>query len=191
MHTTGDLGNADENVENLCWGTAGDNDESSSFKDSIVGRVVGGADNIRQEEEDAQEPLALLVVHAAMHMLFLPQFTCEFFEESNDPNARAEINADSDSSSVESMDSEEREEKRAAQKKNNADEEMDEEKKIEQQIEEQGDIFMRKEAGLKETRYAENGIILLPRPTTIVWAGGIGVKTTKVCIKHEMTAITV
>ena len=31
--------------------------------------------------EDDNEPLALLVVHAAMHMLFLPQFTCEFYEE--------------------------------------------------------------------------------------------------------------
>lgn len=31
--------------------------------------------------DDDQEPLALLVVHAAMHMLFLPQFTCDFYED--------------------------------------------------------------------------------------------------------------
>ena len=34
-----------------------------------------------EDMEDDNEPLALLVVHAAMHMLFLPQFTCEFYEE--------------------------------------------------------------------------------------------------------------
>jgi len=34
-----------------------------------------------EDTEDDNEPLALLVVHAAMHMLFLPQFTCEFYEE--------------------------------------------------------------------------------------------------------------
>mmetsp|Transcript_12112 Transcript_12112/g.18396 ORF Transcript_12112/g.18396 Transcript_12112/m.18396 type:complete len:835 (+) Transcript_12112:156-2660(+) len=173
----GDLGNADENVENLCWGTAGDNDDASSFKDSIVGRVVGGADHLtREEEEDAQEPLALLVVHAAMHMLFLPQFTCEFFEENNDPDGRGDMNDDSDSSSNESVDSKEERQKKEADAKKEA---LDEEKKIEKQIEEQGDSFMRKEAGLRETRYAENGIVLLPKPATIVWAGGIGVKTTK------------
>ncbi|EEC42643.1 predicted protein [Phaeodactylum tricornutum CCAP 1055/1] len=32
---------------------------------------------------DEQEPLALLVVHAAMHMLFLPQFTCDYYEDSS------------------------------------------------------------------------------------------------------------
>lgn len=34
--------------------------------------------------DDEQEPLALLVIHAAMHMLFLPQFTCDFYENKND-----------------------------------------------------------------------------------------------------------
>jgi hypothetical protein len=29
----------------------------------------------------------LLVVHAAMHMLFLPQFTCNFYENKQDPSA--------------------------------------------------------------------------------------------------------
>lgn len=37
----------------------------------------------RSSSEDEQEPLALLVVHAAMHMLFLPQFTCDFYEDSS------------------------------------------------------------------------------------------------------------
>jgi hypothetical protein len=80
------LGDADENVEQLCWGT-----NVGAPGDEKIGLMVGGitsgdGDNssaptqttTRVEEE--QEPLALLVVHAAMHMLFLPQFTCDFYE---------------------------------------------------------------------------------------------------------------
>ena len=55
----GDLGDTDENVEKLCWGT----------ETELIAN-------------DDQEPLAVLVVHAAMHMLFLPQFTCDYYEES-------------------------------------------------------------------------------------------------------------
>lgn len=36
-----------------------------------------------RSEGETQEPLALLVVHAAMHMLFLPQFTCDFYEDAS------------------------------------------------------------------------------------------------------------
>ena len=74
----GDLGDADENVEQLCWATGG------LVGDEKIGLVVGGANsntNNSKEESDEQEPLALLVVHAAMHMLFLPQFTCDFYED--------------------------------------------------------------------------------------------------------------
>lgn len=54
-------------------------DESSEdvtyeTKSTFGGGIINGVD-------DDSEPLALLVVHAAMHMLFLPQFTCEFYEE--------------------------------------------------------------------------------------------------------------
>jgi hypothetical protein len=84
------LGDADENVEQLCWGTSGvvpgdekiglmvgeGNRESASHPSAAGNR---GAD-------DDQEPLALLVVHAAMHMLFLPQFTCDFYEDKKDGN---------------------------------------------------------------------------------------------------------
>lgn len=59
VNYTGDLGDADEQVELLCWGT----DKSIDFG------------------TNEQEPLALLVVHAAMHMSFLPQFTCDFYED--------------------------------------------------------------------------------------------------------------
>jgi len=39
----------------------------------------------KNNQDDDQEPLALLVVHAAMHMLFLPQFTCDFYEDASVP----------------------------------------------------------------------------------------------------------
>lgn len=77
----GDLGDADVNVEQLCWGT------NSGPGDTKIGLMVGGAgergeetSSATQSANDDQEPLALLVVHAAMHMLFLPQFTCDFHE---------------------------------------------------------------------------------------------------------------
>lgn len=37
--------------------------------------------SIDTEDEDDPQPLALLVVHAAMHMLFLPQFTTDYYDE--------------------------------------------------------------------------------------------------------------
>lgn len=187
----GDLGQSDENVEHLCWGT-GDNSDVLSYKDTIVGRVIGGPDGYSRskDEDDEQEPLALLVIHAAMHMLFLPQFTCEFFEENNDADLDADFHDDSMSSSSENMSP------RGARNKsesapvrrgtNSEDEEEDltdeqrEAKELARQDEEEQDFFMKKEAGLKETRYVDSGILLLPRPTTTVWAGGIGVKPNKV-----------
>lgn len=171
----GDLGQSDINVEHLCWGV-GNSDEG--FRDNILGRVVGGSEDYSRdgdELEDGQEPLALLVVHAAMHMLFLPQFTCEFFEENNDADLDDESRDLSltDSQSVGSR-------RKTTSKEEDITEEEKEAQRLRQIEEEEGDIFMRKEAGLKETRYAESGVMLLPRPTTIVWAGGIGLKPNKV-----------
>jgi hypothetical protein len=78
---SGDLGDPDENIEQLCWGTGA----TAMPGDERIGLVVGGAGtaNALKNDED-QEPLALLVVHAAMHMLFLPQFTCDYYDESDD-----------------------------------------------------------------------------------------------------------
>lgn len=86
------MGDADANVEQLCWGTS-----AQVFAgDEKIGLMVGkstasGTDGEASEMpsamggmDDDQEPLALLVVHAAMHMLFLPQFTCDFFENKDD-----------------------------------------------------------------------------------------------------------
>ena len=112
----GDLGEADESVEQLCWGTNADEDEygaGSVAGDEKIGLMIGNtttnnANNNNDTEdtnstkkqphnnnntakldlatgpEDEQEPLALLVIHAAMHMLFLPQFTCDFYENKID-----------------------------------------------------------------------------------------------------------
>jgi hypothetical protein len=84
------LGDADENVEQLCWGT-----NAAAPGDEKIGLMIGGAtagdgDSSAPTQttgrvDDEQEPLALLVVHAAMHMLFLPQFTCDFYEDKKDP----------------------------------------------------------------------------------------------------------
>lgn len=72
------MGDADENVEQLCWATGG------LVGDEKIGLVVGGAAAAaNKDESDEQEPLALLVLHAAMHMLFLPQFTCDFYEDAS------------------------------------------------------------------------------------------------------------
>ena len=96
----GDLGDADVNVEHLCWGvgsSGGGGGLNSPDKGTLTGLVIGGSASGADSElmppaagaaapgddieDDSQEPLALLVVHAAMHMLFLPQFTCDFYEE--------------------------------------------------------------------------------------------------------------
>ena len=89
----GDLGDPDENVEQLCWGTGGLGDEKIGL---MVGAgeaaaeggqappsIVQAKHNSKGIDNDDQEPLALLVVHAAMHMLFLPQFTCDFYEDAS------------------------------------------------------------------------------------------------------------
>ena len=191
IYISGDLGQSDSNVEHLCWGMAGGHDEGSSFKDSIVGRVIGGDyPGEREEEDDGQEALALLVVHAAMHMLFLPQFTCEFFEDNNDADLDADLmNDELNSSGSESIDMRPRSRGRIPPSsnapkpiENDESEEDDEAKILAKEQEEEENIFMKQEAGLKQTRYAENGMLLLPRPTTIVWAGGIGVITNRVSI---------
>lgn len=85
MGDLGDLGESDDNVEKLCWGTGDESQDTE--KDGIVGKVIGGDEastvqHTQSEDDDTPEPLALLAIHAAMHMLFLPQFTCDFYEES-------------------------------------------------------------------------------------------------------------
>ena len=162
---TGDLGEADINVESLCWGT-GELEEASDFRDSMVGKIIGD-DKFSQakeavDDEEAPEPLALLAIHAAMHMLFLPQFTCDFYEEEAKDN-----DDDSDSSDDE--------EEEGYLEKNLKIAELEEEKR-----QARVDKAMKNEAGLKNVRYVEEGILLQPKPACIVWSGGCGVKAKKV-----------
>eukprot|EP00978_Attheya_sp_CCMP212_P019509 scaffold54819_cov62-Attheya_sp.AAC.3 len=151
-----DLGVSDENVEHLCWGTGASPVHSenllSKAEDGVLGLVIGGGDEMSESQqqtkqaaqtdeqqeqddnEDSQEPLALLVIHAAMHMLFLPQFTCDFYEE----------------------------------------DEEDSTKRQEEQRQTKDDRDMRNEVGLGPTKKVEAGVLLVPRPTSIVWTVGAG-----------------
>ena len=166
---SGDLGGADLNVESLCWGTG--EGEDSGFRDNMVGKVIGGDDKYSLaktavEDEEAPEPLALLAIHAAMHMLFLPQFTCDFYEEQENDNDSV--------SSEESGRSEHKNEPGFLEQRR-----LEAEKAADaSQLKEDG--VMMNEAGLKKTKYAVDGIILQPKPACIVWSAGCGIKKKKV-----------
>lgn len=165
----GDLGTGDMNVESLCWGTG--ESEETGYRDNMVGKIVGGDDryNLEKEsgadDEDAPEPLALLAIHAAMHMLFLPQFTCDFYEEEE------EDGGDSVSSAESGGDKGKKAgflEKRRIQ--------MEKEKEMKEMKE---DEAMKKEVGLNTSTYIAEGIVLKPKPACIVWAAGCGIKDKK------------
>eukprot|EP00529_Nitzschia_sp_RCC80_P009895 CAMPEP_0113489330 /NCGR_PEP_ID=MMETSP0014_2-20120614/26473_1 /TAXON_ID=2857 /ORGANISM="Nitzschia sp." /LENGTH=791 /DNA_ID=CAMNT_0000383063 /DNA_START=316 /DNA_END=2691 /DNA_ORIENTATION=- /assembly_acc=CAM_ASM_000159 len=142
----GDLGDADENVEQLCWGT---NTAGNLPGDEKIGLMVGGDGDTNASggplgggrspsnavDDDEQEPLALLVVHAAMHMLFLPQFTCDFYENKADGTSSGGFFRRSDTKE---------------------------------------DRELRAEAGLN-AKTVEAGVSLVPRPASIVWSAGAGI----------------
>jgi len=145
----GDLGDADEQVEQLCWGTNSDH----LNEDEKIGLMIGEmADNVGKNANDnslrnknvdeEQEPLALLVVHAAMHMLFLPQFTCDFYENKADTDGPGGNPA----LSFRRSDTKEDRELRSSVQ------------------------------GLHQAKTIEAGVSLVPRPSSIVWASGSGVK---------------
>lgn len=196
----GDLGSCDPNIETLCWGTG-----SSSNNDPIVGRVVGGDpdpsssssrpavhtssshdDESIPHDDEAQEPLALLVLHAAFHMLFLPQFTCDFHEEEksggNLPTTPVAILTKS-TRRIEGMDSQSFENESSLQTKLLSDHLLDKKRDEEKQLKKER--AMKVEAGLGEIKYVENGISILPKPANIIWAQGCGVDPTKVSISNS------
>ena len=135
------MGLDDENIEQLCWGYPNgklddDDDESSSsistnsgnsnshisdkesfLQNSTLGSDTAGSKSDTAEKEvdddDEQEPLAFLVVHATMHMLFLPQFTCDFYEDVED-NVDLESDEEDDGKSEEERQSKEDGEMRSA-----------------------------------------------------------------------------
>jgi len=152
----GDLGDADEQVEQLCWGTNSDdlNDDekiglmigTDKSADNATGKAVDGNDNSsrrRKNLDDEQEPLALLVVHAAMHMLFLPQFTCDFYEN------KADADGNGNGNNAPSF--------RRSDTKDDRD--------LRSSIQ-----------GLSHVKTVEAGVSLVPRPSSIVWASGSGLK---------------
>jgi len=159
----GDLGDSDVNVEQLCWGTGseiitdaheeyssimGTDAEDSSMEGGKSRRSKKSYRNTHEEEEENQEPLALLVVHAAMHMLFLPQLTCDYYEEEMPEDYR----------------------------KDKASKGRNRNRNLEDRESSQEDYEIRTEAGLASSKLVENGVVLVARPTSIVWAAGIGVK---------------
>ena len=149
LHTSpGDLGDSDENVEQLCWGTTNANDEkigltigAAKSQDSAASMASNSKNNLN---EDDQEPLALLVLHAAMHMLFLPQFTCDFYESNSGNNTSTK----SEPSGFQAF--------------------------FTRRSETKDDKELRAESGFA-TKTVESGVSLIPRPTSIVWAPGAGV----------------
>lgn len=146
----GDLGDGDPNVEALCWSDQTDSATAASSKKSRK----SDDEEEEDEEDDSQEPLALLVVHAAMHMLFLPQFTCEFYEEDEDEND----SDDDDDSDVSCSEEDEVDEGDLMDKKRAA----------------KADKESQAEAGLGKPRRTRKGVRLIPHPAGIVWAPGVG-----------------
>ncbi|KAL7497097.1 hypothetical protein ACHAWT_007457 [Skeletonema menzelii] len=153
----GDLGDTDPNVEALCW--------SDHYADGAA--AAGSKKNRRSDdndddeeedddEDDNQEPLALLVVHAAMHMLFLPQFTCEFYEEEDENDS----DDDDDDESDASFDDEDGAE--------------DEDVIMDKKRVAKADQESHAEAGLGKPRRIRKGVRLTPHPAGIVWAPGVG-----------------
>eukprot|EP00580_Thalassiosira_gravida_P016902 CAMPEP_0201662456 /NCGR_PEP_ID=MMETSP0494-20130426/4532_1 /ASSEMBLY_ACC=CAM_ASM_000839 /TAXON_ID=420259 /ORGANISM="Thalassiosira gravida, Strain GMp14c1" /LENGTH=1029 /DNA_ID=CAMNT_0048140817 /DNA_START=180 /DNA_END=3269 /DNA_ORIENTATION=+ len=121
---------------------------------------AGEEDEEEEEEEEDNEPLALLVVHAAMHMLFLPQFTCEFYEEESDPPDYL-----SDDDSLLSDDG-----NNANANANPSDSDGEDEAGRDRRL----DRDARADAGLGRPRRVARGMPLAPRPAGIVWAPGVG-----------------
>ena len=157
----GDLGDGDANVEHLCWGVGASPpaEAGSGSRPAAGGKGEGGGGGGGGDDDDGQEPLALLVVHAAMHMLFLQQFTCDFYEEEGKagpggggPDGRG-AGPKPGSPSRDGR----KEAAREADRKREARE----------------DRLALADAGLV-IRTAENGISLVPSPTSIIWSPGVG-----------------
>lgn len=194
----GDLGDADENVEQLCWGTGGLGDEKIGLMvtagngngtvrgdgassnhagaggaHSLDGGSLGAsqappsvaAAQAKRKDDDDQEPLALLVVHAAMHMLFLPQFTCDFYEDASiAPSAGGTAGVNGEGGAAGAANAHHHR-KQPKNHNKTAKETKD-------------DRELKAEAGLREKK-VDWGVPLEPTPASIVWAPGVGVTATE------------
>ena len=170
----GDLGENDVNVELLCWGDQGEKKRRKKGKDAKSDEE--GSDE--EEDGEQQEPLALLVVHAAMHMMFLPQFTCDFYEEETCPSELYASSSESESDS-ETSDDESNEER-----KNDANHIK------ERTREARADKETQLEAGLGKVIRIKKGISIHPRPAAVVWAPGVGFTIDGKCLLGNTDDIT-
>ena len=139
-----------------------DEDDNAQTKAKTTASELGNG--IVNGVDDDSEPLALLVVHAAMHMLFLPQFTCEFYDEDVVGTLYEEdYDQDSDDDSV------------TAKEVNENGEDPIRARIL--------DIEGRLEAGLgiRPRKIKGGGVRLAPRPAGIVWAPGVGFTTDGYC----------
>ncbi len=136
-------------------------DEEVDNEEKNKGFVGGKTSSV----EDDSEPLALLVVHAAMHMLFLPQFTCEFYEEE-----RSSYYNNSNSKSGDMH-----------HPSGSFDEDDDYDEEGDTGDDERRDKDALAEAGLAKPRKVRRGVRLLPRPASIVWAPGVGFSSDGKC----------
>jgi hypothetical protein len=156
-------------VEQLCWGTNSDdladdekiglmiggakaNPASSLGKSDENIKAIGGNNNGGNGQDDEQEPLALLVVHAAMHMLFLPQFTCDFYENKIDTGS-------SGSSPTNNKNKKDGSKPNAFRRSDTK-----EDRELRSTVH-----------GLDQIKIVEVGVSLVPRPSSIVWASGSGI----------------
>ena len=137
------MGDTDEHVEQLCWGT--------TEQVTTTGSRTASADNNNRKlpHQDDQEPLALLVVHAAMHMLFLPQFTCDYYEDTSQPPPESSTTKPTTASSAAPS----------------ADEKHMKELKLQANLPPRPTVV-------------ESGVSLVATPTSILWAAGVGVSDT-------------
>ena len=140
-----------------------ESEESATEDEAESDQEEEGDDDEEEAEDEDNEPLALLAVHAAMHMLFLPQFTCEFYEEDGN-NYDDMLDSDSEFDDEE-MDDDHSEGTDASEA----------EKRLLEDREGQA------EAGLGKPRKIGKGIRLAPRPAGIVWAPGVGFTTDGKC----------
>ena len=81
VNSDNDHDNGHANNDNVRSKTESEKNSVEEESDNDATREDAGEED---EEEEDNEPLALLVVHAAMHMLFLPQFTCKLYEGESD-----------------------------------------------------------------------------------------------------------
>ncbi|KAL3762220.1 hypothetical protein ACHAWU_004758 [Discostella pseudostelligera] len=144
-----------------------EDDEGVIDDEEEIGEEEVEKEGRRSSVDDDSEPLALLVVHAAMHMLFLPQFTCEFYEEERNSYYNNLSNSKSEDAHHHNL--------------SGSDDDDDYDEEEDMGVDERRDKDALAEAGLAKPRKIRRGIGLMPRPAGIVWAPGVGFSSVGKC----------